>query len=355
MELETLGWKPFFEDGFKPFSKSGYTVGRIYEAHQNLYRVLTENGELEAKISGKLRHENAETGDFPAVGDWVVIQARNEEGQATIHAILPRFSKFSRKVAGAETREQVLAANVDTAFLVSAVNNDFNIRRVERYLAVAWESGASPVIVLNKADLFSDEIIAAKIAEARKSAKDVPIFAVSALDGIGLPNLAAYITKGKTAVFLGSSGVGKSALINALLGRYAQKTNTVRKGDDKGRHTTSFQKLIIMEDQGMVIDTPGLRELQLWDVEAGLGDAFKDIESIAGGCRFRDCKHESEPGCAVRNAVDQGTLEEGRLESYLKLQQEIAYAADRKEFLAKKNERQKAISKAAKKIYRGHN
>ncbi len=353
MNLETFGWKPFFEDGFEAFARSGYSVGRVYEAHQNLYRVLTESGELQAKMSGKLRHENKQTGDYPAVGDWIVIQVRNEEGQATIHAILPRFSKFSRKVAGAETREQVLAANVDTAFLVSAVNNDFNVRRMERYLAVAMESGADPVIVLNKADLFDDDTIEEKIAEAKKSARDAPIYAVSALTGQGMEDLASYITLGKTAVFLGSSGVGKSALINALLGRYAQKTNTVREGDDKGRHTTSFQKLIILPGKGMVIDTPGLRELQLWDVEGGLGDAFKDIESLAADCRFRDCLHESEPGCAVRKAISTGTLDAGRLESYLKLRQEIAFTADRKEYLAKKNERERHISKTIKKMYRG--
>jgi ribosome biogenesis GTPase len=352
MKLETLGWNASFEESYKEFAKSGYSAGRVFEAHQNFYRILTETGDVLAKISGKLRHENKNTGDFPAVGDWVVIKVR-EEGQATIHAILPRFSKFSRKVAGAETREQVLAANVDTAFLVSALNNDFNVRRMERYLAVAWESGANPVIVLNKEDLFSDEIIEEKTAEAKNIASDVPVLAVSALTGRGMPDLAAYITKGKTAVFLGSSGVGKSALINALLGRYAQKTNTIREGDDKGRHTTSFQKLIVMPDEGMVIDTPGLRELQLWDVEGGLGGAFKDIEEIAAGCKFRDCKHGGEPGCAVRMAVGEGALDAARLESYLKLQEELAYIADRKEFLAKKNERERHISKTIKKMYKG--
>ncbi len=353
MKLETFGWKPFFEEGFKPFARSGYTAGRVYEAHKNFYFLHTENGDLQAKISGKMRHESIVGGDFPAVGDWVVIQVRNEEGEATIHAVLPRFSKFSRKVAGGVTREQVLAANVDTAFLVSALNNDFNVRRMERYLAVACESGADPVIVLNKADLFTDDVIEAKIAEAKKSAADVPIFAVSALTGQGMQDLIGYIAKGKTAVFLGSSGVGKSALINALVGRYEQKTNTVREGDDKGRHTTSFQKLIVMPEGGMVIDTPGLRELQLWDVEGGLGDAFKDIEEIAGGCRFNDCLHGSEPGCAVREAVDTGTLDAGRLESYLKLRQELAFTADRKDFMAKKNERERQISKFAKKLRRG--
>jgi ribosome biogenesis GTPase / thiamine phosphate phosphatase len=304
------------------------------------------------KMSGKLRHDNKEGGDYPAVGDWVVIQASKEEEKATIQAILPRFSKFSRKVAGAETREQVLAANVDTAFLVTALNNDFNVRRVERYMAVAMESGADPVVVLNKADLLDDDVVEERKAEAGKSASNAPIFAVSALTGQGMEDLASYMPKGKTAVFLGSSGVGKSALINALLGSYAQKTDTVREGDDKGRHTTSFQKLIILPDKGMVIDTPGLRELQLWDVEGGLGGAFKDIEDIAAGCRFGDCGHESEPGCAVRAAVDKGTLDEGRLTSYLKLQQEIAYTADRKDFLAKKNERERQISKIAKKLRR---
>jgi ribosome biogenesis GTPase / thiamine phosphate phosphatase len=350
VELETLGWNSFFEAGFQPFAKSGYSVGRVTEAHKNLYRVSSENGEIMAKMSGRMRHDNVAGGDFPAAGDWVAFASGQGDANATIHAILPRFGKFSRKVAGAATREQVLAANVDTAFLVTAVNNDFNIRRMERYLAVAWESGANPVIVLNKADLVSEDAIADKVAEAKTAAIDVPVYAVSALTGKGLQDIEACLAPGKTAVFLGSSGVGKSALINYLFGAQTQKTNTVREGDDRGRHTTVFQKLIILpDDRGMVIDTPGLRELQLWDGEEGLGSVFKDIELLAANCRFRDCSHENEPGCAVKEAVSAGALDSSRFESYRNLRQESAYTANRKDYLEKKNELQKYISRVNKK------
>ncbi len=338
MELKTLGWSSFFESGFQPFSKSGYSVGRVTEAHKNLYRILTERGELMGKMSGKMRHENVAGADFPAAGDWVVLQERTEERTATIQAILPRFSKFSRKVAGKTTREQILAANIDTAFLVIALNNDFSIRRMERYLAIARESGAAPVVLLNKADLMDSDTLAERVTEVLKSASVVPVHAVSAKTKQGLRDVESYLKKGKTAVFLGSSGVGKSALINALFGSEEQKTGETRQRDDSGRHTTVFQRLIILPEKGMVIDTPGLRELQLWEIETGLSEVFQDIEDLAAGCRFRDCSHESEPGCAVKEAIKQGTLDLARLESYLKLQKEMAFTADRKEYLEKKNE-----------------
>jgi ribosome biogenesis GTPase / thiamine phosphate phosphatase len=349
MDLKTLGWNPFFEAAFEPFSQSGYSVGRVTEAHKNLYRILTESGEVLGKMSGKMRHENISGADFPAAGDWVVIKTRADEATATIQAILPRFSKFSRKVAGKATREQMLAANINTAFLVSALNNDFSIRRMERYLTVAWESGADPVILLNKADLLDPIAIQNKIDETQISAAGVPILAVSAVTEKGLPDLETYLTPGKTVVFLGSSGVGKSALINALSGSEEQKTGETRQRDDSGRHTTVFQRLIILPGRGMVIDTPGLRELQLWDAEDGLGDAFEDIERLAANCKFRDCSHESEPGCAVKEAVSRGVLDGARLESYLKLRREIAYTADRKQYLEKKNELQRYISQVNKK------
>ncbi len=348
MELATLGWNSFFESGFQPLAKSGYSVGRVTEAHKNLYRILTEQGELLGKMSGKMRHENVSGEDFPAAGDWVVLQERTEEGTATIQAILPRFSKFSRKVAGKATREQVLAANIDTAFLVSALNNDFSIRRMERYLAVAQESGAEPVVLLNKADLLEPDLLAEKMSEAQKIAPGVPVYAVSALTKLGQRDIESYLKQGKTAVFLGSSGVGKSALINSLFGSEEQKTGETRQRDDSGRHTTVFQKLIILPGRGMVIDTPGLRELQLWEVETGLSEVFQDIEDLAAGCRFRDCSHESEPGCAVKEAIVRGTLNPERLESYLKLQKELAFTADRKEYLDKKNEIARHISQINK-------
>lgn len=323
--LQTLGWNEHFANLFAPYAEKGYSVGRITLEHKRIYRLLSEHGELLGEVTGKLRYEATGREDYPAVGDWVVITARPEEKKASIHAVLPRKSKFSRKAAGDSVEEQIVAANVDTVFLVNALNNDFNIRRMERYLILAWESGANPVIVLSKADLCDD--LEQRIADVESVAIGVPVHVVSAERGEGLEQLAPYLGCGQTVALMGSSGVGKSTLINKLSGAEQQKVNKVREGDDRGRHTTTHRELFQLPDGALMIDTPGMRELQLWEADEGFRGAFDDIEQLAETCRFNDCQHGREPGCAVRAAIEDGSLEKARFDSYLKLQRELAHLA----------------------------
>jgi len=323
MDLKTLGWNEQFENEFESIKQDGYSVGRVALEHKHLYRVLTENGEVLAEVSGKFQYHAAGRGAYPAVGDWVVLSIRMEEGRATIHHVLPRKSKFSRNIAGVTTEEQIVAANVDTVFIVAALNADFNVRRIERYMLMAWESGANPVIILSKADLCQD--IDEKVSETESVAIGVPIHVVSAERNIGIEALSPYIKEGKTVALLGSSGVGKSTLVNIFTGKETLKTGEIREDDAKGRHTTTHRELVVLEHGGILIDTPGMRELQLWETDTGLSQGFSDIEDLASHCRFRDCGHNGEPGCSVRKAIEQGELDEERFKSYLKLQRELAY------------------------------
>ncbi|WGV58766.1 ribosome small subunit-dependent GTPase A [Brevibacillus brevis] len=323
--LQSMGWNEYFANHFTPYAEQGFSVGRITLEHKRIYRLWSEHGELLGEVTGKLRYEATGREDFPAVGDWVVISARPEEKKASIHGLLPRKSKFSRKVAGDTVEEQIVAANVDTVFLVNSLNNDLNLRRIERYLILAWESGANPVIVLSKADLCDD--LDACMAEIESIAIGVPVHVVSAEQGEGLDQLAPYLGEGQTIALMGSSGVGKSTLINKLSGAEMQKVSGVREGDDRGRHTTTHRELFRLPSGALMIDTPGMRELQLWEADEGFRGAFDDIESIAETCRFNDCKHVREPGCAVQAAINDGSLEKARFDSYLKLQRELAHLA----------------------------
>lgn len=325
MKLETLGWTSSFEEAFRSFGDNGLTPGRISAGFTHLYRVLTGDGELLAEVAGRFRHQAGGPEDFPAVGDWVALEARPDEGRATIHAVLPRKSAFVRKAAGDAALAQVLAANVDTVFLVAGLDGDFNPRRVERALVLAWESGAAPVVLLNKADLCSD-------ADARRSemeavAPGVPVFVVSGREGDGMEALAPYLATGRTVALLGSSGVGKSTIVNRLLGEERQRTSEVREHDQRGRHTTTHRELIVLPGGAVLLDTPGLREVQLWATEEGLATAFDDVARLATACRFRDCRHRGEPGCAVLAAVASGELDEERLASHRKLEAELRHLA----------------------------
>lgn len=284
--------------------------------------VRTAGQSLQAEVPGSVRHRADGPGDLPAVGDWVILRVQAEGDLALIDRVLSRRSVFSRKVAGDRTDEQVIAANVDVLFIVMALNEDLNERRAERYLTMAWESGALPVLVLTKPDLSADP--AGQMARVAEVAPGVDVLTVCPPTGEGLDHLKALLLPNRTGAVVGSSGVGKSTLLNALAGRELLRTQDIR-GDGKGRHTTTHRELVTLPGGGVLIDTPGMRELQLWSNEEGLDAAFQDISELAAGCRFSDCAHEREPGCAVKDAVARGALEESRLASFRKLQAELAW------------------------------
>jgi ribosome biogenesis GTPase len=311
--------------------------------------VLTPEGERLARVSGRLRHHAGTRADFPAVGDWVAIDPPEADGDVRIRAVLPRSSRFSRRAAGDPTEEQVVAANIDVVFLVSGLDRDFNPRRIERYLLTAWDSGASPVIVLNKADLVDD--LGWFILQVEAIAQGVPVLAVSAKQPATLAVLQDRLGRGCTAALLGSSGVGKSSIANALIGEEVFRTREVRESDDRGRHVSTSRQLVLLPGGGILIDTPGMRELQLWDTGDALAGAFADIDALAEACRFRDCRHVEEPGCAVIEATADGRLEAGRLESYRKLQAEQAFQTTQQDERARlERKRQwKVLTKAANK------
>ncbi|MBN2183752.1 MAG: ribosome small subunit-dependent GTPase A [Candidatus Krumholzibacteriota bacterium] len=350
MKLSDLGWDRYFEEEFKPFQDMGFSAMRISRENRGKYIAYGEQGEYACEISGKFRFETASKGGFPSVGDWVAVSERSNENKATIHGLVPRKNAFSRKVAGEVTDEQVIAANLDYVFIVTGLDLNFNLRRIERYLSVAWESGAVPVILLNKSDLCPD-------AEDRKNevesiALEVDVHAISASQNLGMEILGRYISAGRTVAFLGSSGVGKSTIINTLLGTDRLEVREVSDSNSKGRHTTTFRELIILPNGGMVIDTPGMRELQVWGDEEGLKHVFDDIEELALDCRFRDCSHGDEPGCAVQKAINNNILSPERFESYLKLKREYGYLAKRQSMKASavEKEKWKEIKKFAREL-----
>ncbi len=335
MNLQDLGWNDGFAAAFEPHDNC--IPARVSAQHRGGYDVLTERGELRVRLAGRLRHEAASAADLPAVGDWVALR------EETVHAVLPRRSAFTRKAAWSPTEAQVLAANLDTVFVVSGLDGDFNLRRLERYLTLAWESGATPALVLTKADLCED--VGGSLLEAEQVAFGVPAHVVSNVTGEGLDELSPYLAPAKTVALLGSSGVGKSTLANRLLGAELQATKEIAE-DGRGRHTTTSRQLLRLPGGALLVDTPGLREIQLWDADEGIEEAFADVDELAAGCRFNDCAHRREPGCAVQAAIDEGRLPRERLQSYRALQRELARLARKQDARLRSEERKKRAALA---------
>lgn len=359
--LAELGWDDRWAALFAEHDRAGLVPARVSIEYNHIFRVVTASGELQAQHSGRMLHRAEGRHELAAVGDWVAVRPSEGEKTGTIEDILPRRSRFSRKVAGGLTEEQIVAANIDTVFLVMGLDRDYNPRRLERYLLMAYESGASPVVLLSKADLSTD--LPARVAEVTAVAPGAPVHAISSVartagDGtVEPPDMTAVIHHlgvGRTGALLGSSGVGKSTLINAIAGTDHLKTAAVRASDSRGRHTTRHRQLIILPGQGLLIDTPGMRELQLWDVSDGARDAFDDIEERAAECHFSDCRHRDEPRCAVKTAVADGRLGADRLASYLRLQDEMRALDARKDVRAQIDDKRrgKLMGRAQKQLYK---
>lgn len=352
MNLSDLGWDEYSADHAGLLANESLVPARVLWRKAHIYFVRTDEAEMPAELAGKLTHDAGELKDLPVVGDWVGIKPQPNQDVATIHTLLPRKTAFMRKEAGARTQAQVVAANIDTIFLVCGLDGDFNPSRIERYLAAAWESGAAPVIVLNKIDVCADVSDATTTATAL--ALGAPVLAVSATEDEGIGDLRAYIKPRETVAFLGSSGVGKSSLVNALLGLERQRVGEVRDNDNRGRHTTRHSELFLLPGGGILLDTPGMRELQLWSDGAGLARTFDDIEELATDCRFNDCAHDQEPGCAIKAALEDETLAMRRWDSYQKLKSELVHLASRQDKQAKlvEKKRKKELSMHIKQVHK---
>jgi ribosome biogenesis GTPase len=330
MDLHVLGWNAHWRDVFEPYLSQSLSPGRIVVEHRGAYRIETESGERVGALAGRLRHQAARRADLPAVGDFVALRLPETnvgDGPAIVEVVLPRRTAFVRRAAGSRPDDQVIAANIDTIFVMTGLDHDFNVRRIERYLAAVWESGANPVVLLSKADLCTD--VGKKLDELRAVAVGVDVHVVSAVTADGVDGLAACWQQGATVGFVGSSGVGKSTLLNRLLGRDVQATAGVRAHDSRGRHTTTHRELFVLPQGGLVIDTPGMREFTLSEANEGVDAVFGDIDRLAAHCRFADCAHRGEPGCAVRGAVERGELGADRFAAFEKLMNELRYEESR--------------------------
>jgi ribosome biogenesis GTPase len=341
--IRSYGWTDAMAEAFAPHARAGHRPARVIVQQRNGYLVVTDEGEIRAKASGRLLHEAGEAGP-PAVGDWVALSMNPGERTATLHAVLPRRTAFVRRAADSVQTVQVIATNIDVAFVVASLNADLNPRRIERYLAAAWQSGARPVVVLTKSDLSAEpEAEAARIGAL---ALDCPVVTVSAREGVGLDALLAHVAPGETCVLIGSSGAGKSTLVNTFLGEERMATKAIRRSDDQGRHTTSYRHLVLLPGGGLIIDTPGMREVGLIDAEEGLSAVFDDVEALVAACRFSDCGHTGEPGCAVQAALKSCELAPDRWAHFLKLGLELAAVE------AKAERAQKDSDRRVQKTYR---
>ncbi len=349
--IESFGWSEALQHDFLPLAAQGFVPARVCVQHRSVYTLATDAGELNGRCSGRLARD-ALPGELPVVGDWVAIEGRPDGGAATIHAVLARRTAFVRKAVDSRQSPQVVAANIDVAFLVSALDGPLNLRRLERYLVAARQSGAQPVVVLTKADRSTEA--PDQVTAAQRVALDAAVVAVSSVTGAGLDELRRWIAPGVTCALLGVSGAGKSTLLNALAGEAVMGTGAVRENDARGRHTTTHRQLVLLPGGGLLLDTPGMRELGLLDAEEGLASSFDDVESLATLCRFRGCRHEAEPGCAVRDALDTGALDPGRWRAWDKLRRESAHFDRKDDPVARANERRRwiAINKAQRSLRR---
>lgn len=349
MNICDYGWNEYYEVEYREKANTDMYPGRIVADYGQKVRVVTDDGEICVNRPIKTYENDMQM----AVGDWVALENASETQLPCVGFVLTRRTKFSRVATGIELKEQIVAANVDTVFLIQSLNRDFNMRRLERYLICAWDSGAMPVVVLTKSDCCDD--VAEKIAIAYETAPGIEVHAISCLTGEGIDDIKKYLQKGKTIAFLGSSGVGKSTLANTLAGEELFKTQTIRDNDSRGRHTTTHREIILLPEGGLILDTPGMRSLSPWEADVGMDVMFGDIEELVTQCRFYDCSHGNEPGCAVREALDTGSLEIKRWNSWLKLQKEIAHIESKKEGKQRLKEKQwgKKIAKFQKELYKG--